>query len=206
LPEVAAARPIVRASQRRKGLFPVRWKDTKSGYGWISIALHWLTAAIVIAMWTIGTISQAAAEEDFAGLVRLHTTIGIGAYALLWGRIVWRFAVGHPGPRPGQHALLFPLARYFHLALLAAIGIMLITGPLMVWSNGEAIEFFGFAIASPLPAFPRTHDALRAIHGVTGLVILGGIMLHVLAVFKHAVLNRDGTFDKIMIADGTPRN
>lgn len=26
------------------------------------------------------------------------------------------------------------------------------------------------------------------------------MILHVLAVFKHAVLDRDGTFDKIMIA------
>jgi hypothetical protein len=27
------------------------------------------------------------------------------------------------------------------------------------------------------------------------------IVLHVLAVFKHMIVNRDGTFDKIMIAD-----
>ena len=32
------------------------------------------------------------------------------------------------------------------------------------------------------------------------------MVLHVLAVFKHTVLNRDGTFDKIMIAAGARNN
>src|SRR5262245_61678943 len=180
----------------------MRWTDTKTGYGWISIALHWLAAAVVLTLWIIGTMSQGAAEKDYAGLVRLHTTIGLAAYALLWARIVWRAAVGHPGPRRGQHALLFPVARLLHSMLLAALAVMLITGPLMVWSNGEAIEFFSMAIPSPVGPFPGAHDALHGIHGATGLFILFGIALHVLAVLKHMIAHRDGTFDKIMIADG----
>ena len=34
----------------------------------------------------------------------------------------------------------------------------------------------------------------------------GAMILHVLAVFKHTVLDRDGTFDKIMIAAGGRRD
>ncbi len=41
---------------------------------------------------------------------------------------------------------------------------------------------------------------LRAAHGYTASFILAAMILHVLAVFKHTVINRDGTFDKIMIA------
>src|SRR5437588_11577638 len=66
----------------------VRLMDTASGYGWISIALHWLAAAFVLTMWTIGTMSQSAPEGD-SRLVDLHTTIGVSAYALLWLRILW---------------------------------------------------------------------------------------------------------------------
>jgi len=65
----------------------VRFTDTKSGYGWISIAFHWLAAAIVIAMWTIGSLTQGEGQEgsqvggfDF---LHLHTTVGITAYILL---------------------------------------------------------------------------------------------------------------------------
>ena len=180
----------------------MRLQDTSRGYGWISIALHWLTAAIVLTMWTVGTMSQVASEEDYPALIRLHSTIGVAAYALLWARIAWRFKVGHPGPRPGQHALLFPVAKYLHFLLLLAIGTMLISGPLMVWAGGDAIDVFVFAIPSPIGTSPAWHDVLRSIHGYTASLIVIGIVLHVLAVFKHMIVNRDGTFDKIMIADG----
>jgi cytochrome b561 len=191
---------VFRGSAKSGEAVRVRLRDTASGYGWISIALHWLAAAVVLVMWMLGTLSQSAPEGD-TSLVDLHTTIGVSAYLLLWVRIIWRFAVGHPGPRPRQAALLFPIARNFHLLLLAAIGVMLVSGPLMVWLGGDPIQVFGFAIPSPLPTRPAMHDALRQVHGYTAAFILIGIALHVLAVFKHMIVNRDGTFDKIMIAD-----
>ena len=180
----------------------MRLKDTTSGYGWVSIAFHWLAAAIVLTLWTIGIMSQVASEDDAPALVHLHTTIGMTAYALLWGRVIWRFMIGHPGPHPRQSAFLFPVAKYFHFLLLIAIGVMLLSGPLMVWSAGEAIDVFAFAIPSPVKELPGVHDVLRRVHGLTASFILAGIFLHVLAVLKHVIVNRDGTFDKIMIADG----
>jgi cytochrome b561 len=183
----------------------VRWKDTRSGYGWVSIAAHWLTVIVVLAMWTLGTMSQTDVQDDAAWYAHLHMSIGVSAYLLLWGRILWRFAVGHPAPHAGQSALLFPVAKTFHYLLLVAICVMLVSGPLMVWSGGDAVEVFAFAIPSPL-AWPGLHDVLRRIHGVTASIIILGALLHILAALKHIVINRDGTFDKIMIADGAERD
>ncbi len=180
----------------------MRWRDTRSGYGWLSIALHWLTAILVLTMWTIGTMSQTDVQEDSAWYAHLHMSIGVSAYLLLWGRILWRFAVGHPAPHPGQSALLFPVAKALHYLFLIAIGVMLLSGPLMVWSGGDAVEVFAFAIPSPFAPWSGLHDLLRRVHGVTASMIILGAMLHILAALKHIVINRDGTFDKIMIADG----
>jgi cytochrome b561 len=174
--------------------------DTKNGYGWISIALHWATVAIILPMWTIGRMAKGAGGENDPALLHLHTTIGMSAYALLWARIIWRFRVGHPGPLPRQGAFLFAFAKYFHFCLLIAIGVMLVSGPLAVWLNGEAIQVFSLAVPSPFPARPELYGVLRAIHRFTSALILFAVGLHVLAVFKHLILNRDGTFDKIMIA------
>ena len=180
----------------------VRTADTSNGYGWISIALHWLAAAIVLTMFVIGTMSQGVDREESSRLVHLHTTIGMTAYVLLWGRVIWRFAVGHPGPLPRQGAAFFTIGKYFHFLLLIAIGMMLLSGPLMVWMAGQAIHVFAFTIPSPLRKLEDVQHVLRTVHGYTASFILAGMMLHVLAVFKHTVLNRDGTFDKIMIAGG----
>ena len=184
----------------------MRWKDTPSGYGWISIALHWLAAALVLTMWALGTMSQTDVQDDAAWYAHLHMSIGVSAYALLWGRILWRFAVGHPGPHQGQSALLFPLAKVFHYVFLTAIAVMLVSGPLMVWSGGDAVEVFAFSIPSPFAAWSDLQDVLRRIHGVTASLILFGIVLHILAALKHIVVNRDGTFDKIMVADQERRD
>jgi cytochrome b561 len=183
----------------------MRVSDTSNGYGWISIALHWLAAAIVLTMFVVGTMSQGGTREEHLGLVQLHTTIGMTAYLLLWGRIIWRFAVGHPGPLPKQGVAFFTIGKYFHFVFLIAIAVMLVSGPLMVWSGGDAIRVFAFSIPSPLALvqsgkFPGVQHVLRSVHGYTASFILAAMVLHVLAVFKHTVLNRDGTFDKIMIA------
>ena len=178
----------------------MRTADTTNGYGWISIALHWMTAAIVLAMFVIGTMSQGAGREESSRLVHLHTTIGMTAYALLWGRIIWRFTVGHPGPLPKQGAFFFAIGRYFHFILLIAIAAMLVSGPAMLWTDGEPIPVFSAAIPSPVGKLPDAQHVLRTVHGYAASFIVAGMILHVLAVFKHAVLDRDGTFDKIMIA------
>ena len=178
----------------------MRVNDTSDGYGWISIALHWLTAAVVLTMFVIGTMSQGASREEYAHLVNLHTTIGITAYVLLWGRVIWRFMVGHPGPLAKKGVALFTIGKYFHFAFLIAIGVMLLSGPLVAWLAGDAIHVFDLEIPSPFPKLVRTQHIVRASHGYTASFILAGFVLHMLAVFKHTVINRDGTFDKIMIA------
>jgi cytochrome b561 len=180
----------------------VRWRDTRSGYGWLSITLHWLAAILVLTMWTLGTMAQTDIQDDAAWYAHLHMSIGVSAYVLLWGRILWRFAVGHPAPHPGQSAVLFPVAKAVHYLFLVAIGVMLLSGPLMVWSGGDAIEVFALAIPSPFAPSSGLHDLLRRVHGVTASIIILGVLLHILAALKHIIFNRDGTFDKIMIADG----
>ena len=171
----------------------------KAGNGAAFMAV-WLT------MWTLGTMSQTDIEADAAWYTHLHMSIGVSAYLLLWARVIWRFAAGHPEPHPGQSALLFPLAKYFHYLFLIAIGVMLISGPLMVWSDGDAVEVFALTIPSPFAAWRELHDLLRRIHGLTATVIIMGVILHILAALKHIVINRDGTFDKIMIADGAAKD
>jgi cytochrome b561 len=107
---------------------------------------------------------------------------------------------------PKQSAFFFAIGKYFHFVMLLAIAVMLLSGPLMVWTAGERIHVFGLTVPGPFGKLETAQHALRAVHGYTAWFILGAMILHVLAVFKHTVLDRDGTFDKIMIAAGTRRD
>ena len=81
-----------------------------------------------------------------------------------------------------------------HIALLAAIAVLLVSGPLAVWSGGRAINVFDwFAIPSPIGEMPALHKALEIAHGFAAKAMLFSLAAHVLAALKHALFDRDGT-------------
>lgn len=179
----------------------MRTQDTRTGYGWVSIALHWLTAILVLTIWFIGSSINLGTDGPSESTLRLHTSIAISAYALLWLRIVWRFVKGHPGPLPGQAGVFYAIGKYCHYAILVAICLMLISGPLMAWSRGTEIHVWDwFAIPAPFGANMPLFDAMHTIHVWCSRVIIIGTVLHMGGVYKHAAFNQDGTFGKMLVA------
>jgi cytochrome b561 len=177
----------------------MRTHDTVNGYGWVSIALHWITAILVLTIWFIGA-SIRADEVDYQSMLRLHTSVAICAYLFLWARIIWRFWQGHPGPLPTQAGVFYNIGKYTHYVMLVAIGLMLITGPMMVWSLGGGIHVFDwFVIPSPLSQNMGLFDAAHTIHVFCSRVIIIGTILHLGGVYKHAAFNQDGTFGKMLV-------
>jgi cytochrome b561 len=176
-------------------------RDTRAGYGWISITLHWLTGVLVLVLWFVGSTIQTEAGAELQRTLRLHTSIAIVSYVFLWARVVWRFRQGHPGPLPKQGRTFFLIGKYAHFVLLAAIAVMLVSGPLMVWSGGSGIYVFNwFVIPSPIPMNLALLDAMHTMHVWCSRIIIVGIALHIGGVYKHAAFNQDGTFVKMLIA------
>lgn len=177
-------------------------KDTATGYGWISIALHWITAIWIVVLLYLGnSIESLMGDERMAAIVK-HTSIAVSGYALLVLRIVWRFYYGHPDANERQRGLAFTLGKWTHLIIVGALAAMLVTGPLMVWSGGDDIVVFDwFAVPGPLATSFALRDFLHSIHAGFALVIFIGILLHLGGVYKHTAFNQDGTLAKILIAD-----
>ena len=180
----------------------MRTGDTPNGYGWISIALHWLTAIAVLTVWFLG--SSIPAQEDLINreeALRTHTSIAICAYVFLWARIIWRFVQGHPGPLRTQAGLFYAIGKLTHYVLLIAIALMLLSGPPMVWASGASIHVFDwFTIPSPYEMNMALYDALHRVHVWCSRVIIAGTVLHLGGVYKHAAFNQDGTFGKMLVA------
>ncbi len=175
--------------------------DTPSGYGWISIALHWITAILVVVLLFVGSSISSDDPELRARTLRLHTSVAILGYGFLWARIVWRFAQGHPGPLPNQKRVFFLIGKAVHYATVGAMALMLCSGPLMVWSGGEAIGVLDlFSIPSPLGPHPALRDLCHWVHATSAKVIVVGFLLHLGGVYKHAAFDQDGTFAKMLIA------
>jgi len=177
----------------------VRLGDTKTGYGLVSITLHWLTVVVIFMLLVVGSLAQDAPAEMYADLVHLHTTTGIAAYVVLWARVIWRLAVKHPGPLPKQRTWYFHFGKVVHWTLVIAVGVMLVTGPLIRWTAGLDIEVFDWSIPSPIDFPPQLYDAVRQTHAVTAAYIAIASVIHILGVIKHALFNKDGGFDKMIV-------
>ena len=179
----------------------MRTLDTRTGYGWISIALHWLTAILILTIWFIGSSIQSDLAAGSRDTLHLHTSLAISAYVLLWARVIWRFKLGHPDATPDQRGLFYQIGKYTHYAILCAIGAMLISGPLMVWARGDEIHVFDwFTIPGPFGMNMDLALFLHAIHVWGSRVIIIGTVLHLGGVYKHAAFNQDGTFGKMLVA------
>jgi len=179
----------------------MRVRDTRTGYGWISIALHWLTAILILSIWFIGSSIQADTAAGSDATLRLHTSLAISAYVLLWIRIWWRFQQRHPKAMPSQAGVFYEIGKYTHYAILVAIALMLISGPLMVWSRGSAIYVWDwFTIPGPFGENMGLYTFLHSLHIWGSRVIIVGTLLHLGGVYKHAAFNQDGTFSKMLVA------
>ncbi len=174
--------------------------DPAGGYGWVSIVLHWATVAVLLPLWFVGYATSHPGSESVLKLIHTHTTIAVCGYALLWLRVLWRFRQGHPAPLPRQRGWSFQLGKAVHYLLLLAIAVMLVSGPLMAWTGGDAIHVFSAAIPSPLPKRPQLSTWLLAVHRTTSRIIMLAILVHVCAVLKRVAFNHDGTLGRMLIA------
>lgn len=156
-----------------------------SGYGRLSIAIHWLTAISVAALFLTHEGARGTAAQAF------HEGGGaiIGIF-LLWR--VWRRLRRGLAAEPEQPRALNILSRVVLWGLLFCIIVVTITGYLLPWSIGQPLEIYGLAIPSPLPSNPALHGAIEEAHDLSGHAFMPLLALHVLGVLKHWLLDKDG--------------
>jgi cytochrome b561 len=175
-----------------------RLVDTPSTYGWISIAIHWLTAATIIALWFLGQRIESAGSIDVDSRRALHVSIAASAWLVILFRIVWRLNAGHPKVR-GQTQLIHNIAKLAHYLVLGLLLLMLVSGPLMVWAGGQAISVFDtVTIAAPIGTSAELEGFAHAIHSFAarGLFVL--VLLHIAGALKHLMFHSDDTIVRML--------
>ena len=180
------------------------WTDGKQSYGWLSILLHWIGAVFVIALFLLGDrFEDMPRGPEKLAAVQLHASVGITAFLFLAARIFWRLRSGSPD-LPPQRFALNRVAKLVQWLLLAAIAVLIVTGPLTIWTAGRGIEVFNlFTLPSPLPKLHDLHEALEEVHGFVAHAVLVLFLLHFFGALKHLLVDRDGVFQRML---GRPRS
>ncbi len=179
--------------------------DTAARYGTVSRVNHWAGAALVLALLGIGLYFHEMPRGDTHAWWRsLHAGIGALALLLLAFRVLWRVLMASPAPLDGP-AWMRRSRGWVHALLLGLIMLMVVTGPLIVWTTGRPLDVFGwFQLASPLSRLPALHEALEETHAIASRALLAAILVHVGAALWHGLTGNGRTLMSRMVGS-TPR-
>ncbi|HEY5623033.1 MAG TPA: cytochrome b/b6 domain-containing protein [Gammaproteobacteria bacterium] len=177
--------------------------DSRAGYGWLSIGLHWLAAISVVMLWFVG--NQMTAEnmppDEAAELLRVHTSIAVTVYLLLLFRVFRRLQIGFPQRSEDQPAGLARVARVVHFALLLSILVMLFSGPMQVWMAGDSITLFDLGeIAGPFAANESAQALFRSLHATFARVLLFVFLIHVAGAMRQILFSKGETANRMLVA------
>lgn len=167
----------------KKGSDPFSLYDRPNSFGWISITLHWTTTVAIVVLWLVGQSITSQLTDEIDARRALHITLGLVAWLPLAGRIGWRLLVAHPHVR-GQSRLIHRVARFTHYLILAALSVMIISGPIMAWA---------------LPDRTGIADIALVFHANAAVVLFTLVVLHVLGSLKHLMFHEDETIARIFL-------
>jgi cytochrome b561 len=160
--------------------------------------LHWLMAAMVLAMLFIGVTMVSTVGPAYLTLVDLHKPLGISILALVLVRLVVRWRLGTPPlPRempPAQAAA----ARLSHWVLYALLLAMPLIGWGMLSAGGYPIVLWGPVHLPPiLPHDDGLYTILQRGHAVLAYLLFAVVLAHFAAALFHGLVRRDGVLESM---------
>ncbi|WP_136247658.1 cytochrome b [Halomonas borealis] len=175
------------------------WRNTSSGWGIISILLHWLSALAFVGLFVLGWWMTGLGYYD--GWYNLapwwHRSVGMLLLAVTLVRLVWRFM--QPAPRLPGSRLERVAAHLGHSGLYGLMLLVLVSGYLISTAEGAGIGVFGLIeVPALVTGLPDQASLAGLIHWYAALALMGLAAGHALVALKHHWLDRHDTLKRML--------
>lgn len=172
-------------------------EEVYSQYDSTTIALHWLTAVMIVALWSIGQVADFFPRGVWRTNVwSIHVSLGFALITVLAWRIVWRFFGRRrlPFPYPG---LTHVLASASHALLYILVSVVVTLGVVNAFVRGFTL-FDVFA----LPQFGDSEmkKPITFWHGVFANLLMLTALAHAGAALFHHYVLKDGVLQRMVPA------
>jgi cytochrome b561 len=170
-----------------------------------AIALHWVIALLLLGQFAFGLslddIPRGTPARGF--YVNLHKSTGIVIGLLILLRIGWRLT-HKPPPLPAtMPAWQRRAARISHVMLYLCMIMLPLSGYLASNFSRHGVKFFNLVHWQPWGPDDKTWYAMfNGLHHLAALLLAVLVALHLLAVAKHMLLDRDGLLLRMWPARG----
>lgn len=164
------------------------------GYNRTAIALHWVVGTLIVGQlvfgWMLGDIPRNTPERGL--FINLHKSTGIVIGLLVLLRMGWRFL--HPAPHVPLSigAWQARAAKATHFALYACMLVIPLSGYLAANFSKHGIKLFNTVKLAPWGVDDKLVYAIfKQTHTLAVWLLVALITLHLLAVAKHMLIDRD---------------
>ena len=173
---------------KRRAIKAVPSLNTASTFGLVSRTAHWITAALILCLVPMGLFVSVLKDEspDRAEFLAAHQSLGLAVFAVVAVRLFWLLISPPPAPSPNLTPREYRLSRAVHIGLYGLILAFPLSGFLMSAHGGEAIQFFGWTLHSPVDLGKRAAAIFATAHDlILPSLFYVLIFAHIGAVLKH---------------------
>jgi cytochrome b561 len=172
--------------------------DDKTNYDSTAIALHWITALLVLTQFALAETWDWFPHATSETMQSTHISFGILLTLVIVARLIWRWMPGHQ--RSSLESGWVKLAsKTVHYLLYALLVVQAGLGWVIGWAAGKPIHFFGIPIPGPFDAFARpVRHEIREIHSWVGWTIVILALGHALAALYHHYFLKDRVLGRML--------
>jgi cytochrome b561 len=162
--------------------------------------LHWLMAAMIVAMIFIGIGMVASVSERHLWLVRLHKPLGIAILVLAVVRLTVRLRRRPPALPQDLARFQVLAARMSHWLLYGLMFAMPLIGWAMLSAGGYPVMLSeSLRLPSIFPVSAGAFAVLRHLHGWLATLLFLTFLGHMAAALQHGLIRRDGVLSSMTV-------
>jgi len=180
---------------------PLNIFSRSSRYTTAAIVFHWIVAILALTMIGLGIFMTDVPKgnPDRAFYFNLHKSIGVTTALLVLIRLWWR-AKNPPPPLPASMSgWEVQASKISHALLYMCLIVMPLSGFAATQFTKYGVNYFGLFKIPPMGSENKlVYELLQGIHGVTATLLIALVVIHVLAAFKHLLIDRDKVFQRML--------
>lgn len=174
-------------------------------YTTVAIVLHWVLALAILTAFAAGVyLDDLPFSPAKLKMINWHKWAGITILALSVLRLAWRL-LNPPPALPARIQDAMPRwQQVAHHGTHHLMYLLFFVVPLAGWAyssaKGYPIVWFGVL---PLPDLMAPNkemaDTIKEVHAVAAFALIGLVALHVAAVVKHQIIDKDGLLNRMRL-------
>lgn len=175
-------------------------KDSRTGYGLISIAIHWVSAILILFLFGLGIYMTGLSYYDdwYHKGPELHVSLGLVVLLLMLVRIFWRLTNPTPVDLSEKRAQNLT-AKGVKIFMYLFIFVVLVSGYLITTAEGQPASMFNLVKFPVLVQLQADNvDLAGELHEYLAWGIIALVVLHTLGALMHHFIMRDKTLVRML--------